>query len=147
MMERPYCRLIEGGFSADDRGVLAFFNAMDFSKIKRFYIVDNFSTETIRGWHGHMKEEKFAIALSGAALFVVCPIDAPAKQLLTADRETVTLLSDRILWIPAKCAHGFRCLVPMTRILFFSTATLEESKADDYRWAITETELWKVKNR
>jgi len=146
-MERPYCRFIEGGFSTDERGILQFFNHPFLESVKRLYIVENFSTETIRGWHGHMKEEKFALALTGAALFVVCPISAPGRQLVTAEWERVTVLSDRLLWIPAGCAHGFRCLIPSTRILFFSTATLEESKADDYRWAITENHLWKVENR
>ena len=61
-------------------------------------------------------------------------------------------LSDRnpkILFIPPKHANGFRCLENDTRIIFFSTSSLEESEGDDYRFPFDYwgKEIWEVQNR
>jgi dTDP-4-dehydrorhamnose 3,5-epimerase-like enzyme len=144
-MERPYSRILEGGIAVDDRGTVSFWNFMDFAKVKRFYVVENFSTETVRGWHGHMEEEKIVLAISGAALFAICPMED--GKAVVSDYEKYTLTGNILLWIPPGCAHGFRCLIPGTRLMFFSTATLEESKKDDYRFSIVNTDLWKVVHR
>ena len=62
------------------------------------------------------------------------------------------LLSDKnpkILFIPPKYANGFRPLELDTRIIFFSTSTLEESEGDDYRFPVDYwgNEVWEVENR
>ena len=144
-MEKPYCRILEGGVSVDDRGTVSFCNSLDFKTIKRFYMVENFSTDTVRGMHGHMKEEKFVLAVSGAALFVVCPLTE--AKVLARDFEKIVVRGSSILWLSAGLAHGFRCLVPDTRLMFFSTATLEESKADDFRFPVYNRDLWKAMDR
>jgi len=40
----------------------------------------------------------------------------------------------QILFVPPGYANGFKILVPDTKILFFSTATLADSKNDDFRF-------------
>ena len=49
---------IERGFSEDHRGSIEYFNDLDLSKYKRFYIVNNPVQGTVRAWHGHQKEGK-----------------------------------------------------------------------------------------
>ena len=51
--------LIKGGLAVDDRGQLTFANVFSFAGIQRFYMVENFSTEVIRAFHGHLRENKF----------------------------------------------------------------------------------------
>jgi len=50
--------LIPGGIAVDDRGTLTFANDFNFYGVKRFYQVQNFSTSTIRAFHGHLNEAK-----------------------------------------------------------------------------------------
>lgn len=139
--------LIKGDLSCDDRGTVSFVNGFDFDKIKRFYVIQNFSTKTVRAFHGHKQEEKYIYVAAGAALVVAAKIDmgllhSPEKFVLTAAQP-------RVLHVPAMHGNGFRALEPETCIFFFSTATLEESKSDDFRfnWATFGEDFWEVANR
>lgn len=128
--------IIPGGLAIDDRGQIASANGFSLERIRRFYVVENFSTSVVRAFHGHLKEEKFVFVVTGSAILVTVPLDDPRKP----SRDVVPerfVLSDRqpqVLCVPAGYANGFRPLEPRTRILFFSTATLEESAKDDYRF-------------
>jgi dTDP-4-dehydrorhamnose 3,5-epimerase-like enzyme len=143
--------LIPGGFAVDDRGQVSFVNGFAFDAIRRFYLVENFSTDVVRAFHGHLKEEKFIFVVGGSAIVAAVPIDDP----VTPNRDVKALrfvLSDRqpkILFIPAGYANGFRTLEPESKILFFSTATLEESAKDDYRFPYDHwgKDIWEVEFR
>lgn len=147
--EKPY--LIEGGFAIDERGQVSFVNDFDFKNVKRFYIVENFSTDTIRAFHGHLKEAKYVFVVSGSALIAAVKIDSPENP--SKDQEVFRfILSARkptILYIPPGYANGFRALENNTKVIFFSTSTLEESKKDEYRYPVDYwgKEIWEVKNR
>lgn len=149
LSEKPY--LIEGGFHIDDRGQVSFVNDFDFKSVKRFYIIENFSNNTIRAFHGHLKETKYAFVVSGSAIFAVVKIDDPMKpdKGNKPDRFILSSRKPTILYIPPGYAHGFRVLEENTKIIFFSTVSLEESKKDDYRipydyWG---KEIWEIKNQ
>ena len=76
-------QLIEGGLAIDDRGHLIFANNFSFNHIKRFYMVENFSTDTIRAFHGHMKEAKYVFVVSGSAILAAVHLDnikKPSKK-------------------------------------------------------------------
>jgi dTDP-4-dehydrorhamnose 3,5-epimerase-like enzyme len=128
--------IVKGGLAVDDRGQVSFANGFSFANIQRFYMVENFSTEVVRAFHGHVKEEKFVMVVSGAAIVAAVRLDNPSNP----NRDVKPLrfvLSERqpqILHVPAGFANGFRVLELKTRILFFSTATLEDSAKDDYRF-------------
>ena len=143
--------LIPGGFALDDRGQLTFANAFSFERIRRFYMVENFSTEVVRAFHGHLKEEKFVFVVSGSALLAAVRLDDPNRPSVQAKpcRFILSQRQPQILHIPAGYANGFRPLEPCTKIMFFSTVTLEESGKDDYRfphdyWGAN---LWNVEFR
>jgi len=143
--------LIAGGFAVDDRGQVSFVNGFAFDSIRRFYLVENFSTEVVRAFHGHLKEEKFVLVVSGSAVVAAVRFDDPLNPNRDAKPQRF-VLSDRqpkILFIPAGYANGFRTLEPRTRIMFFSTATLEESAKDDYRFPYDHwgKDVWKVEFR
>ena len=143
--------LIAGGFAVDDRGQVSFVNGFAFDPIRRFYLVENFSTEVVRAFHGHLKEEKFVLVVSGSAVVAAVRFDDPLNPNRDAKPQRF-VLSDRqpkILFIPAGYANGFRTLEPRTRIMFFSTATLEESAKDDYRFPYDHwgKDVWKVEFR
>src|SRR5579864_502211 len=146
----------QGGISVDDRGVLTYVPFVDFARVKRFYVVENFSTDTVRAFHGHLKEEKFVYVLSGSAIVVIDAIKPdPLREalgILVANDPQRFVLSARkptVLHIPAGFMNGFRPLEPGTKIMFFSTSTVEESQRDDYRWPANYYGhgIWEVESR
>tara|TARA_R100001086_G_scaffold222265_2_gene139697 strand:- start:763 stop:1185 length:423 start_codon:yes stop_codon:yes gene_type:complete len=133
---------IEGGLFADDRGFLRFVNDFDFSKVKRFYQVENHSAGFIRAWHGHKKEKKFIYVPKGTALIGLVNME-------TEEITKFTLSSQKpcILCVPKGYANGFKTLEQDTIIMFFSSSTLEESQGDDYRFDWDKWNIWEENYR
>jgi len=143
--------LIAGGFAVDDRGQVSFVNGFAFAAVQRFYLVENFSTQVVRAFHGHLKEEKFVLVVAGSAIVAAVRIDDPVHpdRQVKPQRFVLTDRQPRILHVPAGYANGFRPLEPGTKILFFSTATLEQAQSDDFRfphdyWGAS---VWEVEPR
>jgi dTDP-4-dehydrorhamnose 3,5-epimerase-like enzyme len=130
-------KLINGGLAVDDRGSVRFVNDFDFQNVKRFYQVENHRQGFIRAWHGHKKEGKYVYVVSGSALIGVVNMDTKEVQKF--------VLSDKlpkVLWIPAGNYNGFKSLEENTKIMFFSTSTLEESLGDDIREDYDKWNIW-----
>ena len=140
---------IAGGLSVDDRGQIQFCNGFDMSYIKRFYIVSNHETPFIRAWHGHKKETKYAFVVSGAAIFAAVKIDdwENPKKNTEVFRFVLSEKKPGLLHIPAGYAHGFKTLAMDTKVMFFSTSSLEESAGDDYRFEYRYWNPWDVEPR
>ncbi len=144
-------RVIPGGVAVDDRGQLTFVNDFDFAGVRRFYMVENFSCDVVRAWHGHLKEEKFVFVASGSAIIGAVAIDDTTSPSRTAKvhRYVLSSRSPQILHIPAGYANGFRPLEAGTKIVFFSTSSVDQARSDDYRFAhdYWGTDVWKVEPR
>jgi nucleoside-diphosphate-sugar epimerase/dTDP-4-dehydrorhamnose 3,5-epimerase-like enzyme len=143
--------LIRGGIAIDDRGYLNFANEFKFLGVKRFYQVQNFSISTIRAFHGHLRESKYVYVAKGSAIVAAVEIDNVDNPSRTAKINRF-ILSDKnpqILFIPPNYANGFRPLESDSRIIFFSTSSLEDSKGDDYRYPADYwgNEIWEVEDR
>lgn len=144
-------KVYEGSFALDDRGIVSFVNGFSFEGIKRFYLVENFSKDTIRAFHGHLKEKKYVLCIAGSAIIALVKMDDtknPNKNNPVA-RFIVSSRNPSIVEIPPGYANGFKPLEQGTKILFFSTSTLEESKNDDYRFTpdYWGESVWKTENR
>src|SRR3989338_10572283 len=129
-------KLFEGGIAADQRGQVSFVNGFGFEDVVRFYMVENSAKEPIRAFHGHMKEAKYVFVPSGSALVAAVRLDdskTPSKSAIP-ERFVLSAKKPSILYIPGGYANGFRALEANTRVIFFSTDSAEESKADDYRF-------------
>ena len=50
--------------------------------------------------------------------------------------------SPKILWIPPGFYNGFKSLEDGTKIMFFSTTTLEETLGDDIRKDFDKWDIW-----
>ena len=139
-------KLLEGGLAVDDRGQIQFCNAFDMKSIRRFYVVSNHEAQFIRAWHAHQKESKFVFVVSGAAIVAAVEVDnwqSPGKN-SKVQRFVLSEKKPAILKIPAGYANGFKTLLPDTKILFLSTATLEESANDDFRYPAMHWNPWEV---
>lgn len=143
-------RLFNGDLAVDDRGTVCFVNDFDFAGVKRFYMVENHQAGFVRAWHGHKREGKYVTVVQGAAIVAVVkikdwtnpPTDSPVQ------RYVLSAAKPSVLWIPPGHTHGFKVLTADTKVVFFSTSTLEESRGDDTRWdADVFGDVWNVVER
>lgn len=122
-------QVFDGGLAVDGRGKVGFVNDFDFKDVKRFYTVENFEPRAIRAWHGHKKEAKYALVVSGSAMIAAVDMEDETE----VDRYVLYADRPQVLYIPPGKYNGAMTLLPDTKILYFSTSTLEESKRDDFR--------------
>ena len=133
--------MLNGNKVFDDRGSVGFVNDFEFEDVKRFYLVQNHEVGFVRAFHGHQKEGKYVTVVSGAAIIKVSKIDFYEKlrvaviDIRSEDTQTFVLSAEKpqVLWIPPGYFNGFKTMSADTRVMFFSTATVEESKRDDLR--------------
>jgi dTDP-4-dehydrorhamnose 3,5-epimerase-like enzyme len=142
-------KLIEGGVAVDDRGAVGFVNDFDFCGVKRFYTVTNHRAGFVRAWHAHRHEAKYVTVLQGSAIVGAVKVDNWEKPSRTAqaNRFILTAKKPAVLYIPAGHANGFMSLTDDTIIVFFSTATVEESRNDDIRYDSRYWDIWQVTER
>ena len=143
--------MIEGGLVIEDRGTIKFVNNFNFNGVKRFYQIENFDKNTIRAFHGHLKEAKYVYVVSGSIILCAIPLDKakkPSKK-IRVERYVLSSANPKILYIPPGYANGFKALQEKTKVIFFSTSTLEESKKDDFKYPFDYwgKEIWQVNNR
>ena len=148
--------LIRGGKAFDDRGSLVYNNNFNFkiSGIKRFYMIENHQDQFTRAFHGHKYEAKYITVVEGCAKIYAIEIDnfkEPNKR-CKRYRQILSAESPCIYYIPCGFANGIQTLVPGTKILVFSTSSIEDSVDDDYRYPkdyfnIDGVDIWKVEER
>lgn len=141
--------LIRGNIAVDDRGSLSFVNDCSFRDIKRFYVVSNHRAGFVRAWHGHRSEAKYVTVLDGAAVVCAVPIDnwdTPNRS-AEVERHVLSATQPAVLFIPAGFANGFMSLTEHSKLLFFSTATLDESRGDDFRYDARYWNPWEIIER
>ena len=125
----------ERGFSEDHRGSVEFYNNIDLSYFKRFYMVSNPKEGTVRAWHGHKNEGKLIKVTEGNFLVGAVKIDnwdRPGKDLPVELFEINTEAG--LLYIPPGYANGAMNFSPESNIMYFSTSHLDDSIEDDYRF-------------
>jgi dTDP-4-dehydrorhamnose 3,5-epimerase-like enzyme len=141
--------LIKGDLAVDDRGEVGFVNDFDFADVKRFYTVKNHRRGFVRAWHAHRHEAKYVTVLDGAALVGAVKIDNWEKPTTDAPVARYVLSAKRpaVLYIPAGYANGFMSMADDARLIFYSTATLVESRDDDVRYDARFWDIWNIEER
>lgn len=129
-------RLIDGGISSDERGRISHVNTLDMSQIRRFYVIRNKDTATIRAWHGHQHERKWFYAIKGRFRIALVRIDdweAPSESLVPEIYE-LTERSSAVLQVPAGYANGVQALEEDSVLLVYSDKVLSEAVKDSWRY-------------
>lgn len=155
-MEELVPKIIDIPLHLDDRGsVYGAFDNLDKFGIKRTYVVRNWQPGLIRAWHGHEKASTYIHVVKGAAKICARPIyiEGAVNDLLCIDNYRVSTLSaakPQLFYIPPGWFNGTMTLQEDTRLLVYSTLTLDEVRKDDIRGAISKQEfdkVWKVLDR
>jgi dTDP-4-dehydrorhamnose 3,5-epimerase len=136
--------LIPGALAVDDRGTLSFVNDFQFTGVRRAYLTQNHRAGMVRAWHGHRRERKWVVAVAGSALVCTVPLAG-----LNDDVERFVLSAARpaILAIPPGYANGWMSLTGDATLMWFSSATVEESREDDVRFEARRWNPWEVIER
>ena len=128
--------IIEGGKFEDGRGMLIYFNEFDMKGVRRFYVISHPDTSIVRAWQGHKKEQKWFYVLKGSFKVVLVKPDNwenPSTD-LNPDEFILKAEANHVLYIPGNYANGLKALEPESRIMVFSSFTVDESSKDNYRF-------------
>ena len=85
----------------------------------------------------YKKEGKYVYVVNGSALIGVVNMDSEEINKFVLSSQT-----PKVLWIPPGHYNGFKSLEENTKILFFSTSTIEESLGDDIRESHDKWNIW-----
>lgn len=142
-------KIFDGGLSVDDRGIVTFVNSFTFAGVKRFYVIRNHKKGFVRAWHAHRKEGKYVTVFAGAALIGAVAIDDWEHPSKNANVSRIILSSAKpsIIYIPPGYANGAMSLSDDAIIVYFSTASIEETKGDDVRYDARYWDIWRIEER
>ena len=126
--------LINGNISVDDRGSVTFCNDFNFEGVKRAYMVENHNKGFIRAFHYHDFEGKYVSVVNGTILLYTVKVNKEDLDKSEVKKFILSSKKPQILFIPKSYANGFKTLTDDTKIIFYSTSTLEESLGDDIRY-------------
>ena len=143
MKSKKNIEILNVNSTYDDRGDVIYCNEFNLiqRKVKRFYQITNNNINFVRAWHGHKKEEKFLFVLQGAFKICAVKIDNwknPSKK-LPVKEFVINANSPKILHIPGGYAHGTQNLKVGSKLMVFSTFSLQQTIQDDYRF---KSDLW-----
>ena len=127
-------KIIPAGRALDDRGVLTFCNDFRIEDVRRVYFVENHRQGFVRAWHGHVKCDTFLWPVVGRWKCCAARLTSSAE---TAGAPLVPYHLDHgsILHVPPGWYHGTQNLTAGAVLAVFSTATIEQVRADDLRLA------------
>ncbi|WP_299435385.1 WxcM-like domain-containing protein [uncultured Maribacter sp.] len=147
-------KLIKGGVFSDERGNISFVNDLNLNPVKRFYIITNANTKTIRAWQAHKIEKRWFYCIKGKIDLRLVKIDNfqnPSNN-LTVNNFILSEEKSQILEVPNGYANGFRALEDNSQLLVFSNYELNSNIDDDFRfeskkWTNWEEQLTYKKNK
>jgi dTDP-4-dehydrorhamnose 3,5-epimerase-like enzyme len=137
--------LFLGHQHTDARGKIYFINDCDLSTIKRFYVIEPAGTEIVRAWQAHQREEKWFYVLEGSFKIVLVQPDDwinPSAELKT-EEYILKSSEQQVLYVPGGYANGFKALSSKSRIMVFSSFTVDESMKDNFRFEKEQWYNWK----
>src|SRR5690606_26768680 len=128
--------ITQGGIAEDHRGSIRFVNDFDATAVKRFYIIENKDTETIRGWRAHRTEQRWFYVLDGAFSMKTVEIDdwdKPSRE-LPVEEAKMRAGAQQIIHVPVGYGTAFQALEPGSRLLVFADYDIDHAKHDDYTY-------------
>ena len=128
--------ITQGGVASDHRGSIRFVNDFDMAAVKRFYIIENKDTATIRGWRAHRLEQRWFYVLDGAFSMETVKIDdwsQPSRE-LAVEKAILRSEEQRIIHVPVGFGTAFQAQTPGSRLLVFADHDIQHAQHDDYTY-------------
>jgi len=140
---------ISGGRFVDDRGFLRALTFPEGFVPKRLYSINNWRSNFIRAWHGHKLESKFIYMSRGSGMVAAVLMSDTVNPSKTENvhRFVIDSESHTAIYIPAGFANGLMSLTDDSEFTVISSATLDESKGDDYRFPYDYWKAWDIEQR
>ncbi|WP_312185362.1 WxcM-like domain-containing protein [Sphingobacterium sp.] len=131
-------RFIEGGIAKDTRGEIRFVNDFDLTEVKRFYIIKNSDTHTIRGWRAHRNGQRWFYVLSGAFSLDVVKIGdwENIDREVSIQNYSLYQADQQMLHLPIGYATAIRAIEADSELLVYADQSLSESLQDDYTFGL-----------
>lgn len=128
--------LTTGGIAKDVRGQIRFVNDFDMTAVKRFYIIKNSDTGTIRGWRGHQIEQRWFYVLCGTFIVKLIAIDNwnNADKKLPVEVLELRAEEGKVLHVPAGYATAFQAKIEDSELLVFADHGIDHASNDDHVW-------------
>lgn len=135
-------KVIKGNSHVDERGILKFFNDVDFTEVVRMYEITP-KKGVIRAWQGHKTEKKWFYCSQGRIVVNLVAISNfdEASPSLKSEKKILTEDKPEILLIAEEHANGFVALEENSKLMVFSNLGVEQSALDDYRFKF---DFWKA---
>ena len=127
-------KLLKGNNHVDSRGSLFYNNDFDATAVKRIYVIENQTTDIVRGWRGHKIEQRWFSAIKGSFKIELIAIDDwghPSKE-LKRDTFLVYAATMDVLHIPAGVISSIQSLEEGARLLVMA----------DYSFGALNDEYW-----
>ncbi len=142
-------QIYQGEAFVDDRGIVSFINELNLAKWKRFYFVENHRAGFVRAWHGHKFESKLIIPISGIIQVSAVRIDdwKNPDKMIEPENHFLSSSKPMAMYIPGGYANGFKSLTDNSKLMIFSSSSLEDSLKDDYRFNWDYWNCWQEKFR
>lgn len=121
-MEHRDIQLIKGESYSDNRGSLFYNNQLDFSEIKKVYIIENLDTSIIRAWQGHKIEQRWFLAAGGSFEIKLVEVDDWENPSGNLQIKIFKLNSEEfsLLKIPPGFATSIQALEESSKLLVMS---------------------------
>lgn len=126
-------KLLKGNNHVDSRGTLFYNNDFDATAIKRIYVIENQTTDFVRGWRGHQIEQRWFSVLKGSFKIELIAIDdwqQPSKE-LKRDSSFIYAATMDVLHIPAGFVSSIQSLDEESRLLVMADYSFKALE-DDY---------------
>jgi dTDP-4-dehydrorhamnose 3,5-epimerase-like enzyme len=130
-------KLIKGSQHTDTRGTLTFNNDFNVLGIKRFYTISNASSDFVRGWQGHLTEQRWFSAVLGSFKVQLIKIDNwenPSKDLEILEFILNAECLD-ILHVPKGFISAIQATEKEAKLLVFSDYQINEIQ-DEFRFPL-----------
>ena len=136
-------QLLKGDIFKDHRGEVRFNNKFNMSEIVRVYEIAPSEVSSVRGWLAHKNETKWLFCAKGRIDVRLVEIDDFQNPSTNTKIELVQLSENKfdVLKVSGGTGMAFKAREIGSRITVFSDLTLEQSKADDFRFPL---ETWQI---
>lgn len=121
-MNQTAIQSIKGCSYTDERGSIFYNNELDFSVIKKMYLIENKDLAVVRAWQGHRIESRWFLVTAGSFCISIVKVDDwqnPSDDLAVSE-YTISASTFDVLKVPPGFATSIQALENQSKLLAMS---------------------------